>query len=229
LETLEQGPVRQTLAHPRTGRPTEVVVSRTSLASSVRAPLYSPDLAVVLPLAISSAARGDYGPLSAMGVGFAGDASLYTGMFLSVVCSEDVPAITVSDRALAEAEPLFGTSLLDSFAALCGAWPRGALPVGYDEPIASDRPVLLLSGLLDPVTPPRWAESVEGPLVNATHITVPGVGHGTMGAGCVPDLMAEFIEQGSAETLDVDCVDRIQRPRFFDSTLGPGTFAVEGP
>jgi hypothetical protein len=50
-----------------------------------------------------------------------------------------------------------------------------------------------------------------------------------MGAGCVPDLMAEFIEQGSAETLDVDCVDRIQRPRFFDSTLGPGTFAVEGP
>jgi pimeloyl-ACP methyl ester carboxylesterase len=229
LETLEQGPVRQTLAHPRTGRPTEVVVSRTSLASSVRAPLYSPDLAVVLPLAISSAAHGDYGPLSAMGVGFAGDASLYTGMFLSVVCSEDVPAITASDRALAATEPLFGTSLLDSFAALCGAWPQGALPAGYDEPVSSDRPVLLLSGLLDPVTPPRWAESVEGPLVNATHITVPGVGHGTMGAGCVPDLMAEFIEQGSAETLDVGCVDRIQRPRFFDSTLGPGTFAVEGP
>lgn len=229
LDTLEQGPVRQTVAHPRTGRPTEVVVSRTSLASSVRAPLYSPDLAAVLPLAISSAADGDYGPLSAMGVGFAGDASLYTGMFLSVVCSEDVPAITAADRALAAAEPLFGTSLLDSFAALCGAWPRGTLPDGYDEPVASDRPVLLLSGRLDPVTPPRWAESVEGPLVNATHVTVPGVGHGTMGAGCVPDLMAEFIERGSAASLEVDCVDRIQRPRFFDSTLGPGTFAVEGP
>ncbi len=47
LATLEEGPVRQTLAHPRTGRPAEVVVSRTSLASSVRAPLYSPDLAAV--------------------------------------------------------------------------------------------------------------------------------------------------------------------------------------
>jgi hypothetical protein len=50
-----------------------------------------------------------------------------------------------------------------------------------------------------------------------------------MGAGCVPDLMAEFIEQGSAEALDVSCVERIERPRFFDSTLGPGTFAAEGP
>ena len=229
LNTLEEGPVRQTVAHPRTGRPTEVVVSRTSLASSVRAPLYSPDLAVVLPLAISRAAAGDYGPLSAMGVGFAGDASLYTGMFLSVVCSEDVPAITAADRAVAAAEPFFGTSLLDSFAALCGAWPRGSLPDGYDAPVASDRPVLLLSGLLDPVTPPRWADSVKRHLTNATHITVPGVGHGTMGAGCVPDLMAVFIEQGSAETLDVACVERIERPRFFDSTLGPGTFAVGGP
>ncbi len=229
LDTLEQGPVRHTLAHPRTGRPTDIVVSRTSLASSVRAPLYSPDLAVVLPLAISRAAAGDYGPLSAMGVGFAGDASLYTGMFLSVVCSEDVPRITTEDRALAAAEPLFGTSLLDSFEALCGAWPQGTLPDGYDAPIASDRPVLLLSGLLDPVTPPRWAESVRGSLTNATHITVPGVGHGTMGAGCVPDLMAEFIDQGSAATLDVACVERIERPRFFDSTLGPGPFAVEAP
>jgi pimeloyl-ACP methyl ester carboxylesterase len=231
LDTLAQGPVRSTLAHARTGRPTDVVVSRTSLASSVRAPLYSPDLAVVLPLAISRAAAGDYGPLSAMGVGFAGDASLYTGMFLSVVCSEDVPGITADDRAMAAAEPLFGTSLLDSFAALCGAWPRGTLPDGYDAPVASDRPVLLLSGLLDPVTPPRWAESVQGPLgiSNATHIIVPGVGHGTMGAGCVPDLMAEFIDQGSAATLDVACVDRIERPRFFDSSLGPGTFTVEVP
>ena len=88
--------------------------------------------------------------------------------------------------------------------------------------------MLLLSGLLDPVTPPRWAESVGQTLTNATAVTVPGVGHGTMGAGCVPDIMAEFIEQGSAEGLDVACVDEIERPRFFDSALGPGTAAIGG-
>ena len=59
--------------------------------------------------------------------------------------------------------------------------------------------------------------------------TSPCRGLDTVGAGCVPDLMAEFIEQGSAEALDVSCVERIERPRFFDSTLGPDTFAAEGP
>ena len=226
LDTFEQGPVRQTIDHPRTGRPTEVVVSRTSLATHVRAPLYSTELAAVLPLAISRAAEGDYGPLAAMGSIMAGDASLNTGMFLSVVCSEDLPAITASDRELAAADPFFGTSLLDAYSALCEAWPRGELPEGYADPVVSDRPVLLLSGLLDPVTPPSWGDAVEQHLTHALHVTVPGVGHGTMAAGCVADIMAEFIEQGAVEGLDVACVEEIERPRFFDSTLGPGTADV---
>ena len=198
-------------------------MSRTSLAANVRAPLYSSELAAVLPLAISRAAEGDYGPLAAMGAAFAGDASLNTGMFLSVVCSEDVPAITAADWELAAADPFFGTTFLESFGALCEAWPRGELPDGYGDPVQSDHPVLLLSGLLDPVTPPRWAEAVGQSLTNARAVVVPGVGHGTMAAGCVPDLIAEFIEQASAEGLDVACVEEIERPRFFDSTLGPGT------
>ncbi len=226
LDTLEQGSVRQTIDHPRTGRRTEVVVSRTSLATNIRAPLYSPELAAVLPLAITRAAEGDYGPLAAMGVALAGDVNLNTGMFLSVVCSEDMPAITASDRELAAADPFFGTSLLDAFGVLCESWPRGELPRGYGDPVRSDRPVLLLSGLLDPVTPPRWGDAVREYLTHARHVTVPGVGHGTMAAGCVADIVAEFIEQGTAEGLDVACVEEIERPRFFDSTLGPGTSDV---
>jgi len=229
LKTLQAGPVCHTIDHPRTGEPTEVVVSRTSFAANVRAPLYSPELAALLPLAIARAAEGDYAPLAAMASSFAGDASLNTGMFLSVVCSEDVPAITAADRELAAADPFFGTVCLESFDALRAAWPRGTLPDGYGDPVQSDRPVLLLSGLLDPVTPPRWAAAVAQTLTNARAVTVPGVGHGTMAAGCIPDLMAEFIEQGSAEGLDIACVEEIVRPRFFDSMLGPAGFLRKRP
>jgi pimeloyl-ACP methyl ester carboxylesterase len=223
LESLEQGPVRETVDHPQTGRPTEVVVSRTWLASIVREPLYSSDLSVLLPLAISQAAKGDYGPLAAMAMGVAGNSSLSTGMFLSVVCSEDMPAITAVDRELAANDPFFGTDLVDSQTALCEVWPRGELPDHYSDPVESDRPVLLLSGLLDPVTPPRWAAKVGQSLTNAREIVVPGVGHNTIPVGCMPELMAEFIEQESAEGLDFSCVEKVERPRFFDSTLGPGT------
>jgi pimeloyl-ACP methyl ester carboxylesterase len=228
LDTLERGPVRETIDHPRTGRPTEVVVSRIWLASIVRLPLYSSDVAVLLPLAISQAAKGDYGPLAAMGMGVAGDSSLSIGMHLSVVCSEDVPAITAADRELAAGDPFFGTHLLDSFDALCEVWPRGQLPDGYADPVESDRPVLLLSGLLDPVTPPRWAATVGESLIHSKEVIVPGVGHGTIATGCVPDIMAEFIEQGTLAGLDVSCVEKISRPRFFDSAMGPGT-ASGGP
>jgi pimeloyl-ACP methyl ester carboxylesterase len=102
-------------------------------------------------------------------------------------------------------------------------WPRGELPEHYADPVKSDHPVLLLSGLLDPVTPPRWAAKVGQSLTNAREIVVPGVGHNTIVVGCVPELMAEFIEQESAEGLDASCVEKVERPRFFDSALGPGT------
>ncbi len=221
LDTLEQGPVLQTINDPRTGRPTEVVVSRRLLASFIRTPLYSSDSAALVPLVISQAAKGDYGPLAAIMPDMAGGAGKSTGMMLSVVCSEDLPAITAAEREWVAAEPYLGAHLVESFGALCEVWPRGELPAGYGEPVESDRPVLLLSGFLDPVTPPRWGAIVGQSLSNATEIVVPGVGHNTLLSGCVPDLMAEFIEQGSAEGLDISCVDSIKRPRFFDFAQGP--------
>jgi pimeloyl-ACP methyl ester carboxylesterase len=230
LDDLEQGPVRETIDDPRTGNPIEVVVSRTGLASMIRASLYSSELAVLVPLAVFRAAKGDYGPLAALwaSVFESVHLNLNVGMFLSVVCSEDVPAITAADRELAAADPFFGTRLLDSLGALCEVWPRGELPDHYGDPVEFDGPVLLLSGFLDPVTPPRWAAKVGVSLTNAREIVVPGVGHGTIGIGCIPKLMSQFIEQGTASGLDVRCVEEIERPRFFDSTLGPGT-AGGGP
>ena len=36
--------------------------------------------------------------------------------------------------------------------------PHGEIPAGLRDPVVSDVPTLLLSGALDPVTPPAWAE-----------------------------------------------------------------------
>ena len=50
---------------------------------------------------------------------------------------------------------------------------------------------------------------------------VPGVGHGTLTYGCVSRIMAAFIDQGSAADLDVDCLQKLRRPPFFNSYTGP--------
>jgi hypothetical protein len=58
-------------------------------------------------------------------------------------------------------------------------------------------------------------------LPKSRHLVVRGIGHGALPHGCVDDLVAEFVESASAETLDVACVARLRRPPFFVTFAGP--------
>jgi pimeloyl-ACP methyl ester carboxylesterase len=103
----------------------------------------------------------------------------------------------------------------------CEFWPRGEIPAEYYKPVNSDAPVLILSGQLDPITPPRWGEHIAKYLTNAKHLVVPGVGHGTLGQGCVGRLVSRFLDEGTAANLDAACIEQLSRPPFFVSTTGP--------
>ena len=76
--------------------------------------------------------------------------------------------------------------------AQCEVWPRGRRPADFNAPVQSDRPVLLLSGQLDPVTPPRHGEAIARALPNVRHFVAPHLGHGVSGQGCAPDLIGRF-------------------------------------
>ena len=71
----------------------------------------------------------------------------------------------------------------------------------------------MLSGEVDPVTPPTWGEQVAATLSNSKHIIIAGTGHTAGGTGCGQRLMREFIEEGSTADLDTSCVDKVKRPR----------------
>ena len=224
LARLRASPLRTQVVHPRTGVVTDVSVTPTSLVSVIRSTLYNPYLAALLPLAIREASEGRLEPLASLSLGSGGGAGgIYLGMFLSVVCAEDLPLITAEDRAIAEQDPLFGTTMLDAYGRMCQAWPTGEVGADYADPVSSSIPTLLLSGELDPVTPPVWAEQVGQTLSSSLQIVVPGSGHNVFGEGCLPDLMEEFIASATVEGLDVTCVEEVRRPTFFDGPLGPGT------
>jgi pimeloyl-ACP methyl ester carboxylesterase len=87
--------------------------------------------------------------------------------------------------------------------------------------VVSDAQSLLLSGNLDPVTPPSWAEEVQRHLPRSRHVVVPGAGHGTTSLGCIPDLIADFLERLDPSALDASCLERLTRPPFFTSLQGP--------
>jgi hypothetical protein len=74
----------------------------------------------------------------------------------------------------------------------------------------------VLSGGLDPVTPPRHGERVARALGPATrHIVVPNAGHGVLGVGCMGDLLHRFInasDDTAAIGVDASCATGIPRP-----------------
>ena len=96
-------------------------------------------------------------------------------------------------------------------------WPRSNLPADYFDPVVSEKPVLVLPGELDPVTPPRWREAAAKHLDNPLHVVVPGAVHGISSNGCVPKSMAQFLDAAGFEGLDTSCVDVLKRPRFLRS------------
>ena len=96
--------------------------------------------------------------------------------------------------------------------AVCEFWPRSEIPDNYGEPVGVEVPVLLLSGNLDPVTPPRWGEEVASHMPNSLHLVAPG-SHG-VGNSCLRSIQKQFLETGTIEGLDTSCVETMKAGRF---------------
>ena len=212
---LARLPARVEIQDPRTGERQSIVVNENVLLSGLFRPLYVAELASLLPYGVMAAAEGDFNPLLAQNLEFADDIAenLALGMHLSVICAEDVPRITREDLDAAS-RSFFGRALVDDFIKACRFWPRGKVPDDYYQPVTSDVAALILSGGIDPATPPRHGAMVAKTLPNAKHFVAPQLGHGVSLHGCAPRLIESFIRKGSARELDGACLERIPRPLF---------------
>jgi pimeloyl-ACP methyl ester carboxylesterase len=96
------------------------------------------------------------------------------------------------------------------------------VPKDFYAPLVSDRPVLLLSGALDPVTPPARGELVAKTLSNSLHVVAAGYGHIVSPHACAPQLIAKFVDEAGFRSLPRSCLDYFaasRRPTLFDSLL----------
>lgn len=216
LARLESSPARVSLPHPRTGRPVTMEVSRVVFASGLRGLLYVPAYASLVPYMIHEAASGNFTPFAALSLETAAwsTETMSLGLTLSVLCAEDVQRLTSAEAETATRGTYVGASEIEIWQQMCAAWPRGPLPADVDRVVPLDVPALILSGDLDPVTPPRWGQAMAAHFPRSRHVVVPGVAHNTSTSGCVPELISRFLEAGSAEKLDASCVRRIRRPPF---------------
>ena len=229
LARLEAAPIRVRLTHPRTGIAEDVTVNAAFVANVLAGALYSPLTSALIPELLRRAEANDFQGLLALGMvsESAGD-NLSLGMQLSVVCAEDYPRIEPEVAARESQGSVFAGHLLTSRVKACEFWPKGAVAPAFYEPVKSAVPVLVLSGDLDPVTPPSWGDAVSRHLGNARHVVVPGTGHGAIATGCGLQLAHDFIEHASGEGLDTSCLDELRRPPFFLTPAGPDPAGIKG-
>jgi pimeloyl-ACP methyl ester carboxylesterase len=221
LARLERRPPEVRLAHPRTGAVETVRVTARAVAGVIFGALYSPATASVLPLLIDAAERGDFQGLTALAVAADTSENMSVGMQLSVLCSEDAPRISLEDVARETTGRTFGTWLVADQLNACDAWPRAVVDPSYYDPVTSGVPTLILSGDVDPVTPPSWGEEVARHLPRSRHLVAPATGHGVAATGCGARLIADFLEAGIADGLDAGCLSMLRRPPFFLTPSGP--------
>lgn len=217
VRKLDANPRQISVRHPRTGEPLKIRVTGSVVLGGIRGAMYAANVASVVPAAIQAAKLDDFGPLAALGLAIGGTImdEMALGMHLSVICAEDWPLVQKATEGGVKRVGLYGDELIKDHRNMCSVWSRGAIPADFHSPVKSDVPILLLSGGIDPATPPRHAEAVLPGLSRAKHVVAPNIGHGVSAQGCAPDLIKRFVEEGSVDKVDGSCLNKLPRPVFF--------------
>ncbi len=141
------------------------------------------------------------------------NANLSEGVYYSIQCREEsglYPTIHAkqSDTSLLKGPPV----LLDPsrMSLDCAAWGENGSASVPQKPVSSDIPTLILTGELDPITPPEWGRLAGKTLIRSQFLEFPGFGHGVLGGGpdsgnCTFQIVTDFIDKPNVK-VDSSCI-----------------------
>jgi len=215
---LQREPRRTQLPDPIDAQPVDTGFGDVELGAAVRMLTYSDETAAVLPLLIHEAQtlQQPQGLVAQyLMIKHSTDTQIAYGMHFAVVCSEDAPRWAqekTSEAALAAS--YMGASFMAGMKAICDVWPHGFVDKDFNAPLASAAPALILSGANDPVTPPDYGVRALSSFKQGRHLVLAGQGHGQIATGCMPRIVAQFIESADAAKLDASCLDAVTPAPF---------------
>ncbi|MBC7455471.1 MAG: alpha/beta fold hydrolase [Massilia sp.] len=219
VQQVGAGNVSVEIADPRTAEPLKLAMSSARFLGTVHSILYSPLDSRRLPFLIHRAAQGRWEPFVArrnVAADFSAEGSNALLLYLAVICAEDMPRLDAALRA--DDASALTAPMLARLPALCRAMKVASVPFAAPSMIAA--PVLMLSGVLDPVTPPRRAVAAGLHMARAQHLVVANAGHGISQLGCAPRLLREFLDNPTLP-VQAGCLKEIPVPAFQLGSAGP--------
>ncbi|SEK53588.1 alpha/beta hydrolase fold [Colwellia chukchiensis] len=211
---LKRAPVTVEIAHPRLGTNTAFTISHDKFLSTLQMQLYSMPTRSLVPLLIHQAYLGDYKPLAGLIAQSEGDMGIYIGLHFNIVCNEDLPKISERMKA-ADADNSFAQGMsLAMVAKACSVWPSYQPSENFYQSVNVEIPTLILSGALDPVTPPSNGEQAHAHLVNSHHIIAKNNAHIVASTACGINIINEFLTTQKPTELDESCLDDVPAESF---------------
>ena len=134
------------------------------------------------------------------------------GFEWSMMCNEETPFESYQlGREQAVGLPPQVAAYFDSYYefTLCESWQSGQADPVEDTPVVSTIPALVLAGLWDPVTPPRWSQLAAETLSRHFYYEFPGLSHGIIRSNaCGLDIGLQFINDPLTAP-DATCMDGV--------------------
>lgn len=219
---LQRQPVSLTVAWPQTLVPFTMQVDGERLLELLWQSLYDADALGRLPLVLHALERGSVDMLAPLARDLIKQylsGGWSDGLYYAVMCKEEFP-FNDFERALQESakRPIFhpfNSRWLQSERTACEAWRLPPSPTVDNSPVRSPVPVLLLSGELDPVTPPEWARNALAHLPNAWFRVFPNVSHDVLGSDdCALQIAARFLQRPTRSPFEGGCFNTTPPIRF---------------
>jgi pimeloyl-ACP methyl ester carboxylesterase len=187
------------------------------LASVIQELLLDLQKAVSIPLVVSRAAAGDYGPLERAGSGDL-DADLNL-MGSSIWCNEPWTGLDANGPWGTDFDS-YTTAWIAALRESCSSVPKRAEPRSlWTLPASSPVPVLAFAGGADPQDPVANLSHLKQHFPDSRIVVLPHIGHQFNVGGCVDRIMADFVELGTTKALDTTgCDGAVVVPPFESST-----------
>lgn len=134
------------------------------------------------------------------------------GVRLAILCSEGLSAIDTATISRVTSGTFLGEFPVRFQLRWCDGWPTVPVPADFRQPFRSAVPALLLTGELDPITPPHYADHVKQWFSNGTALGLPNRSHADTDP-CVTGIIERFVVSAGAVP-DSSCLASSPKVQF---------------
>lgn len=217
IAKLDASPYHGTIENPTLHRQTPITITGADATAGLFNAFYDTDLIPQLPNVIeqlkSGTANAIIDQLATQGIDFVNGAA--EAQTAAVDCHDRGAFVHDGDTAQVLRDHPDDSTLLLFSEVSCAEFGVAPAPAGFNDPVHSDLPTLVLGDEYDPVTPPDQSKHAAETLTHSTFVEFPGLGHGAVFSTpeCPEIIFRAFLADPTAK-VDTSCVAAMHPPKW---------------